>query len=192
MSSELSVSGVAAGEEVLGDATRADIFIICDVAMQRPSILLRPQHRHSRANEESVDAQFEKEQALLELKRQKYAAAVKSMEIACGECDSHEKSCAAEKHRQFQSAQLAEKHSRAELQRQAEMAALCTRRAMDDEQAAQEAEKLRRRREELRATAAQNKNIAEKKKEAAEEQRRATIALENANLAIRLREKRHF
>ena len=154
--------------------------------MQRPSILLRPIHPEPRANHESAEDQFKRECALLELKRQKHAAAMNSLRIASGNASPQEKTQAAQDLRQWQQAQLNEREKRKAHERHVEQMEAKTRREIDEAEAAAEALKERERRLRLREVAASNQRLAEEKRRQEAEDHKRAIELENRNLAYTL------
>jgi hypothetical protein len=158
--------------------------------MHRPSILLRCAHRESRANEESADRQFEKEEALLELKRQKHACAMKALQVACGDGDAADKAAIAEELRRTQAKQLRDRDERAKQSQTLERQALEVRHQIDADAEATEIQRSRTRREADRAAAEYNRRAADAKKRLQEEDRRREIERDNANLAISLQQRR--
>jgi len=158
--------------------------------MQRPSILLRPIHTEPRANHESAEDQFKRESALLELKRQKHAAAMNSLRVASGNASQQEKAHMALELRHWQQTQLHEREQRKAHERHVAQMEAKTRREMDEAEASAEAQKECERRNRLREVAAANQRLAEERRRRDAEDHKRAVDLENRNLAYTLSHSR--
>jgi hypothetical protein len=153
----------------------------------RPSILLRPRRQSSHCNDETADIQYSKEQALLELKRQKHEAAENSMRRYHEDAPKDERTAAALELRAFQAHQLESKATREELRRRDDARAIALRNEMDEQAAWSEETRKRERALANRAAMQDNLRAMEDKRSRAAEEKRKAIELDNANLAATMR-----
>ncbi len=131
----------------------------------RHSILSRPLRKASHANVENLDAEFDREQMTLQMKREKYQQTEDFLRRSRGvEASEAERRATAEEARRVQEAQLAAKREQQESLRRAERQTMAVRESLDQQAANADLERRRAKLEEGRRVMEENRRLAEMRK----------------------------
>lgn len=152
--------------------------------MQRQSILSRPLRHTSRCHEESIDAEWEREQALLQAKREKYQATEEYLRNARGDGGKEAKIRTAEELRKAQEVLLDHKRKAIEDAKKQEVSARATLLSFEQREASAEEEAERKRKEQNHLAMLENLRLAEEKKKRMKIEKAMQNAKENQDLQL--------
>lgn len=163
------------------------------MSTKRQSILSRPLKACGKANEETAERNFEREQAILEGKRQRIAETTNFLRCSrFGEASYEEKVSAAENLRRVQVEHIEFRRKAVEAEKRMEANCNATLTSMESQQSSAEATRLAQRLAAEREAMELNRRLAEEKRAREKQEKAIDRQRDNVNLQLLSQERRSY